>query len=35
MNKAGIGKDFESYGSFIVIVSWTKNQNYKETVITT
>lgn len=35
MNKAGIGKNFESYGSFIVNVSWTKNQNYKEAVITT
>lgn len=29
MNKADIGKNFESYGSFIVNVSWTKNQNYK------
>ncbi len=35
MNKAGIGKNFESYGSFIVNVSWTKNQNYNEAVITT
>lgn len=35
MNKAGIGKNFESYGSFIVNVSWTKNQSYKEAVITT
>ena len=35
INKAGIGKNFESYGSFIVNVSWTKNQNYKKAVITT
>lgn len=35
INRAGLGKNFESYGSFIVNVSWTKNQNYKEAVITT
>ena len=35
MNKAGIGKNFESYGSFVINVTWTKNQSYKEAVITT
>jgi len=35
INKAGIGKNLESYGSFIVNVNWTKNQNYTEAVMTT
>ena len=33
MNRAGIGKNFESYGSFSINVSWTSGQSYDEAVI--
>lgn len=35
MNRAGMGKNFESYGTFTLHVAWTSGQTYDQAVITT